>query len=145
MDYPEVLGLFEVNDAFLRRIDRRRWIARDGTIAPEAFLAREGESSLSFTYQGSGLRDNAALDDYQRVYRLPSGDLPGLCRLTYGNLTRDLETPLPPRHNPDDNDAVYGHLHYVTDCPTRVQMEQMAMLATWNGVVRDLRPKERQR
>ncbi len=137
MGYPSRLGPFKLDDAFLRRIAGRSRISTDGTIAPEAFKARPVENTLSFTLQNETLRTPEALDEYQRAKRLESGDLPGICKLTCHDLTSSLHPPLPPRPQADDQDANYGHLHCVTDPPAELQREQMAKLATRNGVVRD--------
>lgn len=138
MALPIAPGPFQPTDPFLRRVDRRKWLTKNGVVAAGAFLPREGETSISFTFQDENLRLPPSLDTYWRANRLPSGDLPGLCTLTQHDLAEELESPLPPRHQPDPEDTVYGHLHCVTDCPTATQAEQMALLATRNGVLRDL-------
>jgi len=132
------LTAFEADDSFIRRIERSRYLRDGGEVSYEAFRPREGEASLSFTFQDKILRTDAALDEYQSRKALPqSGHLPGLCRLTLYDLTVSLTPPLPPRYERDDSDDRYGHLHCVTDLPSDEQhMERMAKLATRNGLVR---------
>ncbi len=86
---------FAPDDSFLRRIDKKRH-ALDGIIAADVFRPRTNETTLSFTYQDASLRQEGALAAYQLAKRLPSGDLPGICRLTFHDLTRKLDPPLPP-------------------------------------------------
>jgi hypothetical protein len=131
------LGPFVADDSFLRHIDRKKRLMDDGTIAPEAFKPRNGETSLSFTFQNKLLNSEAGLEHYQRDKVLQSGDLPGICKLTFYDLTQALEPPLPPRSVPEPRDEKYGHLHCCTDCPRdQIHMAKMAKLATRNGVLR---------
>lgn len=131
------LGPFVAEDSFLRHIDRKRYIADDDTLSREIFKPRAHEPSLSFTYQDAGLKTSGGLDEYQRRKALPSKDLPGICRLTFYDLTVALEPPLPPRGERNPDDTEYGHLHCSTDPPRGdVHMEKMAKLATRNGVAR---------
>lgn len=135
-DQP-TLKPFLPEDSFLRRVGTKRYL-KDGLVSRDAFRPRNAEASLSFTWQDESLRSEEALDEYQRHNALPqSGDLPGLCRLTYHDLTVSLSPPLPPRHEPDDADPRFGHLHCATDLPRdELHMEKMAKLATRNGLVR---------
>jgi hypothetical protein len=138
------LGPFVADDSFLRRIDRRRYL-RDGVVSWEAFKPRDGEVSLSYTYQNSVLKTSEGLRQYQARKALSFGDLPGACKLTFYDLTQALEPPLPPRHETDDDDPDYGCLHCVTDPPRDpIHMEEMAKLATRNGPVLPFVPKKRQ-
>jgi len=133
------LTSFSIEDSFLRRISSRGCVREDGTIGADAFTHRpeKKETALSFTYQDGTLKTKAQLDDYHRYNRLPSGDLPGICRLTFYDLTEGICPPLPPRHEPDPADERYGHLHCVTGLPhNEVHKEQLAKLATRNGIVR---------
>lgn len=128
----EGVETFTPDDSFLRRIDRKRH-ALDGIVAADVFRPRPNETTLSFTYQDALLRQGGALAAYQRAKRLPSGDLPGICRLTFHDLTSKLDPPLPPRPEQDETDPAYGHLHCVTDCPVdEIHREKMAKLATEN-------------
>ena len=131
---------FCAEDSFLRHADRKNHIRR-GTVLHDVFKDKHG--TLSFTYQDDNLRTEAGLDQYQRDKALPSGDLPGLCRLTFLDLTRELEPPLPPRPDPVAQDEKYGHLHCCTDRPIDdAQRRTMAACAERNGELRELVPKK---
>ena len=95
------VAAFAPDDSFLRRIDRKRH-ALDGIIATDVFKPRPNETTLSFTYQDASLRQEGALAAYQFSKRLRSGDLPGICRLTFHDLTIKLDPPLPPRPEQDE-------------------------------------------
>ena len=137
------LGPFVAEDSFLRHADRKRHI-RDGTVSPDVFW--DNHQTLSFTYQDAGLRSEEGLDQYQRDKELPHGDLPGLCKLTFHNLTVELQPGLSPRSDPVPQDENYGHLHCCTDRPTDdVQRRRMAHLAERNGVVREFVPRRKRR
>jgi len=144
-DQPS-LGPFVPDDSFLRHIDRPRHVT-DDSLSWEVFKPREQEDSLSFTYQDSRLRTEEGLQAYQCDKALPFGDFPGICKLTFYDLSQRLEPPLPPRPDWDRADEKYGHLHCVTDCPTRqLHMEQMAKLATRNGLLcRFVRTRKKKR
>ncbi|MHC4091836.1 MAG: hypothetical protein ACYSVY_16480 [Planctomycetota bacterium] len=134
-DQPS-LGPFFAEDGFLRRVDRKRRIA-DDIVTWEAFKPRESEAHLSFTYEDDSLKTDEGLTAYHRAKALPRGDLPGICKLTFHDLTQALEPPLRPRPERDRSDEEYGHLHCVTDCPSdELHMRKMATLATRNGVLR---------
>lgn len=119
---------FVVEDGFLRRTDRKRYIKPDGVVSSEAFRPRPAEPTLSFTYQSPPLRSHEGIHQYQLDKVLPSGDLPGVCKLTFHDLTGLLTPPLPPRFQEDPNDERYGRLHCVTDLASQEQMELMAEL-----------------
>ena len=129
------LGPFVATDSFLRHVARERCI-RAGLVTWEAFSDRH--DTLSFTFQNDQLRTPTGLDRYHRTKALPSGDLPGLCKLSFHDLTVSLEPPHAPRHDPISEDEEYGHLHCCTDPPRdQEHCEKMAKLATRNGVVRE--------
>ncbi len=131
------VGLFVADDSFLRHIDKKRLVMSNGLLSHEVFKPREGEPSLSFTYQDANLRTQRGLDQYQQDKVLLHGDLPGICKLTFDDLTESLKPPLPPHLEVNDSDKWYGHLHYVTDCPlNESHMEQMAKLASRHGLLR---------
>ena len=139
------IGPFVAEDSFLRHVDRRRHI-KNGTISWEVFRERAGEDALSFTYQDENLRVEAGLHQYQRDKRLLYGDLPGLCRLTFRDLTESLEPPLPPRWDPAREDEKYGHLHCCTDLPRdHKHRVQMAHLAECNRIVCDFIPRKKRK
>lgn len=129
------LGPFVADDFFLRHIDKKRCAAA-GVVNGEVFRSRESEPALSFTYQDENLKTEHGVQQYQQDKVLPHGDLPGICMLSFDDLTRSLEPPLPPRSEPYAADEKYGHLHCVTDHPRdEIHMEKMAKLATRNGVL----------
>jgi len=133
LDSPEP---FALEDGFLRRIVFPNLI-KNGVVRRKAF--KDNHTTLSFTFRNDELKTSAGLDFYQSRKKLPSGDLPGLCMLTYGDLTLALEPPLEPRHERDTEDEYYGNLHCVTDRPVHDdQRERMAKLATKHKEV--LRP-----
>lgn len=124
---------FLPEDAFLRHVDRKNRIRND-IVSPDVF--KDKHETLSFFYQAESLRTDKALDEYQRDRQLMSGDLPGLVKLTYNDLTVSVEPPLPPVSEPDPDDEKYGNLHYCTAQPTDVQRRVMAHCAKLNGIVR---------
>jgi hypothetical protein len=126
-------------DWFLRRVAYARYIKR-GLVSAKAFECRPGEVSLSYTFQDVELRTGQGLDAYHVHSAFPSGDLPGICTISFVDLVDRTKPPLPPRFDPDPDDARYGHLHCSTDCPDRDNMERLAKLATENGVVRPFVP-----
>ena len=142
MGTHRVVGPFVADDSFLRHVDRKRLI-KDGTVNLKAF--KDTHPTLSFTYQDQNLKIENGLDRYQRDKALPSGDLPGLIRLTFHDLAAALEPPLPPRPDPVPQDERYGHLHCCTDRPIDdVQRSKMAKLAEDNGIVAEfVRKKKR--
>lgn len=119
-------------DGFLRRTDRKPHI-KDGLVSWEAFRPRPHEPSLSFTFQTDWLATEEGLRQYQIDNALKFGDLPGVCKLTFHNLTELVHPPLPPRPQPAPEDPRYGDLHCVTDVPeSQEHMEALARLATRN-------------
>jgi len=135
------LGPFVAEDSFLRHVDREKRI-KNGTVSQEVF--KDKHETLSFTYQDEGLRTEAGLGQYQRDKELGSGDLPGLCKITFHDLTVSLQPPLPPRPDRNPDDEKYGHLHCCTDRPIDdVHRRKMAHLAERNGIVRPFVPKEK--
>lgn len=142
MGVESSLGPFANEDSFLRRF-LKRGLIKDGTVSAEAF--EDKHETLSFTFQDDGLRTDHGLNDYHSAKELPSGDLPGLCKLTFHDLTVTLRPPLPPRPDPDPQDDEYGHLHCCTDQPSSdAQRTLMARLAERHGVVRPfVRKKKR--
>ena len=123
---------FVAEDGFLRRTDRKRYIKPDGVISWEAFNPRKVDPTLSFTYQDHQLKDENGLQQYQLHNELKKhGDLPGICKLTFHDLTGLLTPLLPPRFQEDPDDERYSRLHCVTDLPaSQEQMELMAELAS---------------
>lgn len=68
-----------MRSSFLRRFTPSRY--KNGAFAPEVFECRPGESELSFHLRGPALKSVRALRDYQASFHLPSGDLPGVCKV----------------------------------------------------------------
>lgn len=134
-DRPLVRALSR-EDWFLRRVAYNNHIKHD-TVHWKAFRPEREETALSYTLQAEDLGAADGIDRYQLYWVFPSGDLPGICRLSYVNLTEDLEPPLPPWPDLDETDERYGHLHCHTDLPRdKDSMRRLAVLATENGVVR---------
>lgn len=135
------VGPFVADDSFLRHIAKRRY-HRDGIISWEVF--DDDHPTLSFTFQDATLKTELGLDQYQRDKAFPSGDLKGICKLSFYDLTESLRPPLPPRGDPDADDREYGHLHCCTDRPIdQGHKELMAKLATRNGVLREFVHRKR--
>lgn len=129
---------FVDNDSFIRRTKGKNHI-RNGVIKPAAFS--DNHETLSLTYRNELLCTIEGVDEYQRKNQLPvSGDLPGLCMLTHHNLTKELNPPRPPRHEPEQTDPKYGHLHCVIDRPEDENHRSlMAFLAEKNtDLIREL-------
>lgn len=127
---------------YIRRFAKKRAVSKERQVLPTAFEPRPNEQGLSFTLRNRSLLTTTQLCQYQEHFRIqPSGDLPGLCFLTHTNLTEDLKPPLPPRYKEDEDDPVYGKLHYLTDLPSLTQQNQMATQATQNGLLRPARIK----
>lgn len=136
MGSRESVITFASTDFFLRHIDRKRFVDSDETISADVFKPRERETGLSFTHQGPLLCHPDSIAAYQMAKRLPSGDLPGICRLTWDDLSNKLDPPLPPRPAPINEDPVYGDLHCLTDCPRdEIHRDRMAKLATKHGLL----------
>ena len=117
---------------------------RDGIVHWEAFDDRH--PTLSFTFQDQNLKTESGLYRYQRAKALPSGDLPGICKLSFWDLTESLEPPLPPWAEPDPEDNEYGGFHCCTDPPLdQTHKESLAKLATQHGTVLEFvrKPKKK--
>ena len=138
-DQPSV-DQFADDDFFLRRVSKKRLI-KDNVVLAEAF--EDGHATLSFTLQAVTLKTPEGLDSYHRDKALPSGDLPGIVHLSFLDLTVSVRPPLHPRRDHDNTDARYGTLHCCTDRPLDLaHREQLAKLATRNGVLRPFVSKE---
>lgn len=143
-EHPSV-GPFGATDSFLRRVDRKGYL-KNGIVSSEVFKERQFERTLSFTFQDLGLCSKSGIDQYQIDKELPSGDLPGICKLTWNDLTVSLEPPLPPRSVEDPGDKKYGHLHCCTDPPHNdEQRALMAYMAGRNAIVRDFVRKRKRK
>lgn len=132
---------FAPEDGFLRRIVWPQHIKR-GFVHWRVF--KDNHPTLSFTYRNDELKTRDGLDLYQVRTVLPSGDLPGICVLTFLDLTCLLEPPLEPRQEVDIEDEYYGEIHCVTDQPVdKAQRQEMAKLATKHqDILRSVVPME---
>ncbi|HEY3241720.1 MAG TPA: hypothetical protein VGM03_00070 [Phycisphaerae bacterium] len=133
---------FGPDDRFLRRIRFPDHLKR-GIVYWRAFKEKDDVPTLSYTYQDASLRSDPALDAYREYFsRALGGDLPGLLWLSWRALAQQVRPPLPPRHDPDASDPVYGHLHCVTDAPRdKIRMELLAKLVNdrdLGGVLREV-------
>lgn len=134
------LDRFVATDFFLRRVSKKRLI-KDEVVLAAAF--DDKHETLSFTLQNEDLKTDLGLDTYQRAKVLDSGDLPGLIGLSFLDLTISVCPPLHPRRELDEADASYGALHCCTDRPVDLgHREQLAKLATNNGIMRPFVPKK---
>lgn len=141
MGAQATLDPFVAEDSFLRHVDRKSRI-KNGIVSLEVF--KDQHETLSFTYQNDVLRTKEGLDRYQRDKELKFGGLPGLCRLTFQDLTVSLDPPLRPRSDPVPQDERYGDLHCCTNRPIDdVHRRKMAHLAERNGIVRPYVPKDK--
>ena len=122
------VNAFRDEDQFLRRIACPDHVKRL-LLAWRAFKDRDPR--LSFTLRDASLVTHDSLDEYRRYIadKYLGGTLPGICWLSFRGLVRELDPPLPPGHDPDPSDSVYGHLHCSTDSPKdKPHMEKMAKL-----------------
>jgi hypothetical protein len=139
VEAPRV-GAFRDGDRFLRRIRLPDHIRR-GLVYWRGF--KDKGSRLSFTFQDESLSSDVGLDAYRRYVaeKYMSGDLPGICWLSYHGLVSRLDPALEPQHDPDSTDFVYGHLHCSTAQPRdKEHMEKMAKLVNdgdYGGLLRD--------
>lgn len=132
-----LLRSFEDEDRFLRRVAYPDHIRR-GLVHWRAF--RETGPSLSLTLQTGELRTEPGLELYQSRFRFQSGDLPGICWLSFLGLTKLVAPPLEPHWDSDETDPHYGHLHCCTAPPTKPQAERLAKLVNddeYGGLLRD--------
>lgn len=143
MGESAALGPFVAEDSFLRHVANKRYMKKE-MFSPNVFDDRH--ETLSFTFQTQHLHTDEGLDQYHEYKELPSGDLPGLCILTFHDLTVSLQPPLPPRQDPNPTDKRYGHLHCCTDRPADdAQRRAMAHLAKQHGIVRPFVPKKKRK
>jgi hypothetical protein len=134
------LDSFVADDVFLRRVSKKRLI-KDEVVLAAAF--EDKHETLSFTLQNEELKTDLGLDTYQHAKVLDSGDLPGLIGLSFLDLTISVHPPLPPRRELDEDDERYGALHCCSNRPIDLgHREQLAKLATNNGIVRPFVPKK---
>lgn len=95
-----------------------------------AFKPRQGETTCSFTIQNDELRTDEGIERYRERKVTTEGIRPGICMLSFHELTERVKPPLVPRFDCDDQDPFYGESHYCTDAPDRDQQEVMAFFAS---------------
>jgi hypothetical protein len=114
---------------------------RRGLVLWRAF--KEKAPTLSFTFQDGSLRNEIGLDRYRAHFaKFLDGNLPGIVWLSFEGLSSKLSPPLVPRREPDEEtDAIYGHLHCVTDAPfDKRHMQLLAKLVNdreFGGILRE--------
>ena len=120
---------FADHDQFLRRVrfhnhvklnrDEVRW---------NAF--KDKDPQMSWTYRDESLRTEAGVDEYHQYWsERVEESLPAILWFTFAGLTKKIDPPLEPRHNPDHDDRKYGHLHCSTDPPgDKPHMQLLAKL-----------------
>jgi hypothetical protein len=131
---------------------------KNKTVLAAAFAPRNA-TTLSYTPRAGVLNTTQGLLAYREAKQMPSGDLLGICHLSFENLTTDMEAQsgkrLPPWADRDrlDRSRLYGRLHCSTKLPNPLQQELLAECATRSGGVipfekaakRRNRPHERKR
>lgn len=85
---------------------------------------------MSWTFRNDELGSDAGIDAYHAYFSKSFGQsLPAILRFTYHGLTQRIDPPLEPRHDPDADDPIYGHLHCSTDPPhDKAHMQRLAKL-----------------
>ena len=107
-----------------------------GRVVVRARAFREARyPMLSLTLRSGELESHDQLLEYRQCFPLDSGDLQGICTVSYVDLTARVEPPLSPERAPID--GAYGQLHCETELPTEDQQNTLAKLATENGVLLD--------
>ncbi|MCH7884295.1 MAG: hypothetical protein IIC01_03505 [Planctomycetes bacterium] len=118
---------FADNDEFLRRVGFDNLIKRDH-IHWRAF--KDKDVRMSLTFRDKGLQSGAGLDAYHEYFsELFGKSIPAILWLSFYGLTRCIDPPLEPKHDPDPNDLKYGHLHCSTNAPRdNAHMQLLAKL-----------------
>ena len=82
------------------------------------------------TYYDDSLKTEEAIEKYRRHFSNPTnGTLPAILWLTFLGLTREVQPPLEPQHDPDKAEPVYGHLHCSAPAPDdKPHMQLLAKL-----------------
>ena len=128
---------FDHTTEFLRRVKFKDQIKRS-LLHWRAF--RDGDRRMSLTYRDESLWTDDAIEEYQRYFSGDSETLFAILRLTFLGLTREVQPPLSPQHDPDDTEPRYGHLHCSTPAPhDKPHMELLAKLVNdgqFAGVLR---------
>lgn len=109
------LTRFADNDEFLRRVRLPDHI-KNGMLQWRAF--KDNDPRMSFTFRDEDLQTDIGLDAYHAYFSEQVGvPLPAILRFTFHGLTRCVDPPLQPRHDPDPSDQRYGRLHCSTEAP----------------------------
>jgi len=128
MAEPALMRFAEI-DEFLRRVRYYDHIKLDrDEIRWNTFKDRDARMSL--TYRDGTLQNDAAINEYHAYFsKLVGETLPAILRFTFYGLTRCIDPPLEPRHDPAPNDPKYGHLHCSTEAPRdKEHMQRLAKL-----------------
>ena len=125
---------FTDNHEFLRRVLFDSHVKRD-VLHWRAF--KDKDVRMSWTFRDESLQSDTAIDEYRAYFsqlideslKLVGASLPAILRFTFYGLTRCIDPPLEPRHDPDPDDSKYGHLHCSTEAPhDKAHMELLAKL-----------------
>lgn len=122
-----VLKQFNQSDEFLRRVRFHDHFKRN-LLWWRAF--KDNDPQMSLTFRDETLRTEARLDAYLSYFCERVGKrLAAILWFTLRGLTIEISPPLEPRHLPDAEDSVYGHLHCSCDAPRdKSHMELLAKL-----------------
>ncbi len=118
---------FADQDEFLRRVRFKDHVKR-GVLFWRAF--KDGDIRMSLTFRNEVLQTDVGLDAYHEYFsNLIEVNIPAILRFTFHGLTRCIDPPLKPRHDPDSSDAKYGNLHCSTERPRdKAHRERLAKL-----------------
>ncbi|MHC4696879.1 MAG: hypothetical protein ACYTFA_09065 [Planctomycetota bacterium] len=118
---------FDDDDEFLRRVRFKDHVKR-GLLLWKAF--KDKGIRMSLTFRDVVLQTDVGLDAYQEYFsRLIGENIPAILSFTFHGLTRRIEPPLEPQHDPDPSDTKYGDLHCSTERPRdRAHMDRLAKL-----------------
>jgi len=126
MAKPALMRFVE-KDEFLRRVRLKDHIKKNGLVHWRAF--KDNDPRMSLTFRDEGLKTDVGLDAYHTYFSELIGEaLPAILKFTFYGLTKCIDPPLEPRHDPVDADPVYGHIHCTTEMPNRTQMELLQKL-----------------
>lgn len=124
---------FAEQDEFLRRVGYDNHIRFDNHIKRDVIRWRAfkvKEVRMSLTFRDKELHSDTGLDAYHEYFsRRFRTIIPAILWFSFYGLTRGIDPPLEPEHDPDPNDLTYGHLHCSTSAPhDRPHMEVLAKL-----------------
>lgn len=118
---------FADHHEFLRGVRFKDHVKR-GLLLWKAFKDRDIRMSL--TFRDEVLQTDVGLDAYHEYFsKLIEENIPAILRFTFHGLTRWIDPPLEPQHDPDPSDTKYGNLHCSTERPRdKAHMERLAKL-----------------